>query len=268
MDKKYSNLFLFIFFLSLVACAVTEKNSKETAKSSETVFVQQSFKDDVDINRRDETGQTPLHHACYSGDFETAKALVEKGANVNIEVPESLLTPLHAATMNGDIKIVKYLVANGATINAKDSEGATPLLAACWIGKKDVVYYLAEKGAEINVKTKYGASPLHYSAQSGSIELVTYFVNNGFDINDRAINGATPLHIAVARRDIPIVKFLLKNGANPDVQMKQDAEFAIALNSPVLSNNDIEYIEVYEGQSPLDIAVQNEYDELIDLLME
>lgn len=266
MIKKYSNLFMFVFLFSLGACAVTENNSIETTKSGETAFVQLSIEDDADVNRRDKTGQTPLHHACYSGQFEIVKHLVENGANVNIEVPERLLTPLHAATMNGDIKIVKYLVDNGANINAKDNEGGTPLIAACWIGKRDVVYYLAGKGAEIKVKTKYGASPLHYSVQSGSIELVTYFVDNGLDINDSGMNGATPLHIAVASRNIPIVNFLIKNGAKSDIRTKQDAIFTIVLNSPILSDNDVEHIEVYEGQSPLDIAEDNEYYEIIDLL--
>jgi len=265
MIKKYSKLLMLVFLFSLGACAVTENNLIETAKSGETTLVQQLVEDGADVNCRDKTGQTPLHHACYFGHFDIVKHLVENGANVNIEVPERLLTPLHAATMNGDIKIVKYLVDNGANINAKDDEGGTPLIAACWIGKRDVVEYLAGKGAEIKVKTKYGVSPLHYSVESGSIGLVTYFVDNGLDINDRAMNGATPLHIAVASRNIPIVKFLVKNGAKLDVRMKQDSIFTIVLNAPILSDNDVINIEVYDGQSPLDIAEDNEYYEIIDL---
>ena len=51
----------------------------------------------VDINGKDEYGQTPLLHASYKGMIEVVRALVEAGADLN-QARESGATPLHTAS--------------------------------------------------------------------------------------------------------------------------------------------------------------------------
>lgn len=66
--------------------------------------------------------------ACWNGDFEGAKKLIEQGAEIN-EKNENGTTPLmYAKTFTfrtGDISIMKLLLANGADPNIQDNAGKT-----------------------------------------------------------------------------------------------------------------------------------------------
>lgn len=42
--------------------------------------------DGLDINEADEAGLTPLHHACIHWSFESAKILLEAGADVDPKI--------------------------------------------------------------------------------------------------------------------------------------------------------------------------------------
>jgi len=62
-----------------------------------------------------------LESACQNNQFEMVKYLVEKGANVNIDVIKDKDStwknaPLRAATSNADLEMIDYLVEHGAKI--------------------------------------------------------------------------------------------------------------------------------------------------------
>lgn len=79
-----------------------------------------------DVDSINEYNETLLHEAARSGDIETAKFLIEKGANVNaIDVDGG--TPLHYAACNAHLETVKLLIDNGADINAQDFDKKSPL---------------------------------------------------------------------------------------------------------------------------------------------
>ena len=112
-----------IFLLTAVcisACASSDADLIEASKSGDLYLVQELLDRGSDINGRDDSGQSPLHYAVYFGRFDVMALLINRGADVNIKVPQMDLTPLHAATMNGDLMIVKFLVEHGAQVNAKD----------------------------------------------------------------------------------------------------------------------------------------------------
>ena len=63
-------------------------------------------KESIDVNAKNEDGQTPLHFAARRGHTETVKYLVEKGADVNAKNKYGQ-TPLHYAARRGHTEIVE-----------------------------------------------------------------------------------------------------------------------------------------------------------------
>lgn len=58
--------------------------------------------------------------------FEIAKILVERGANINIPCDRFKMTALHLAALRNDEKLSKFLLDNGADPNLKNADGKTP----------------------------------------------------------------------------------------------------------------------------------------------
>ncbi|MBD3810066.1 MAG: ankyrin repeat domain-containing protein [Sulfuricurvum sp.] len=69
-------------------------------------------------------------------------------------------TILMYACWVGNIDAVKHLVEKGADINAEDSGGATALHLAAWKNHTQIALYLIEKGASGSALSKDGMTPL------------------------------------------------------------------------------------------------------------
>ena len=68
---------------------------------------------------------TPLHSACASGERESARILLDAGADPNVR-QQGGFTPLHAAAQNGDEELARLLLARGADPDAATDDGRTP----------------------------------------------------------------------------------------------------------------------------------------------
>ena len=97
-----------------------------------TAELKQLLDDGADINEEDECGKTPLWIACRNGEYECAKLLIERGADLNRstnELKESIFltacgsTPFHT-------EIVHKLIAKGCDVNQTNVQGMTPLMRA------------------------------------------------------------------------------------------------------------------------------------------
>jgi ankyrin repeat protein len=80
----------------------------------------------------------PLHSAVAAGQLEIARALVERGADVNA-VQQNSFTPLHGAAQNGQIEMVQLLIEHGANRAAQTADGKTAMDFAREGGHEDVV---------------------------------------------------------------------------------------------------------------------------------
>ncbi|KAL4935267.1 hypothetical protein BDV06DRAFT_228985 [Aspergillus oleicola] len=64
---------------------------------------------EIDVNRRDHTGRTPLHLACMTSTPEIVQILVDKGARLIARVADGR-TALHLAAARGSVEIVRILL--------------------------------------------------------------------------------------------------------------------------------------------------------------
>ena len=80
----------------------------------------------MDINKVNISGLTPLHQAVLDDSVEVVRLLIENKANVN-SVDEDSWTPLHAAASMGYFEVAKFLLENGADPVALTSDGERPI---------------------------------------------------------------------------------------------------------------------------------------------
>ncbi|KAK6163138.1 hypothetical protein DH2020_002979 [Rehmannia glutinosa] len=187
----------------------------------------------MDVNTKDEDGETPLTHAARQGHTATAKYLVNCGADPSI--PSELgTTALHHSAGIGDIELLKFLLTKGVNVDLQ-SDAGSPLIWAAGHAQQDSVKVLLEHNANPNAKTEDDITPLLSAVAAGSLTclelLIKLFfqgliwwrvatnlkmsISAGATVNVTA-GGATPLHIAADGGNPEIIKCLLQAGADPN----------------------------------------------------
>jgi len=83
----------------------------------------------LSTDEADEHGRTPLWKACYEGQVDAARLLLDNGAEVD-RADENGVTPLHIACLHGHVDAARLLLEKGAEVNKADEDGHTPLDAA------------------------------------------------------------------------------------------------------------------------------------------
>lgn len=94
------------------------------------------------------TGWTPLISACASGGVETARVLLEAGAEPSAPAADGR-TPLHFSAQLGEVGLIRMLLARGADPELRDRHGESPLEAAERGGAADAAHALAAGGATV-----------------------------------------------------------------------------------------------------------------------
>jgi hypothetical protein len=118
---------------------------------------------DVDLNRRNAAGETPLMLALLEGHFALATALLDKNAQVN----QVGWTPLHYASASkapaADAFVRNLVEDHAAYIDAESPNGTTPLMMAAQYGSTESVRALIELGADVEVKNQLGLTALDFA---------------------------------------------------------------------------------------------------------
>lgn len=168
-------------------------------------------------------GMTSLMFSVREGCMECAKALIEKGAKIDLPDPEGV-TPLIWSLFNAHFDVAKYLIEQGANVNRWDWWGRTPLyMAVDYVSLPhggrpdqpslddtlpiDIVKILLDRGANPNLQLKMFPP---YRATG----------------NDRGLDGmltvgTTPLLRAAKTQDAAAIKLLLDHGARLDLATSQ-----------------------------------------------
>jgi ankyrin repeat protein len=168
-------------------------------------------------------GMTAMQFATREGCMDCVKALVEKGAKLDLPDPEGV-TPLITAIFNAHFDVAKYLIDKGANVNRWDWWGRSPLYLAVDYNTLphggrpdqpsldqtlpiDIIRILLEKGANPNLQLKLLPPYRATGADRGVDQMLTF--------------GATPLLRAAKAQDAPALKLLLEHGAIVDLPNTQ-----------------------------------------------
>jgi ankyrin repeat protein len=125
-------------------------------------------------------GWTPLHLAAFFGQAEVARALLDRGADVNaLSTNQMKNTPLHAAAAGGKTELVEVLLEHGADTNARQEGGFVALHSAAQAGNRELAAALLAHGADVNARASNNQSPLDLALTHGRAELAALLEEMG-----------------------------------------------------------------------------------------
>ena len=120
-----------------------------------------------------EDGFPPVGLAIFFRHPELARALIERGADVNAAASNAFrVAPVHAAAAVRDIATMKLLLAHGADANARQQLGYTALHTAAQLGDEEMVDLLLAHGTDPRAAGDDGKMPADLAAAHGHLEIV------------------------------------------------------------------------------------------------
>lgn len=115
--------------------------------------------------------------AVFFGHPETAFALLDAGAAVNLATRESMrVTPLHSAVAANQFALARELVRRGANVNAAAERGLTPLHEAAARGDVEMATLLLDAKANIYARSTDGKTPVDLATESGQTAMVDFLL--------------------------------------------------------------------------------------------
>jgi len=193
----------------------------DAAEKADWVRVGTLLKERADVNAAQKDGMTALHWAAYHDYTESAKLLIDAGANAKAENRYGV-TPLSLACTGGNGEIVRMLLAAGADANTTLRGGETALMTAARTGRPGPVKALLEAGAKVDAKDRKGQDALMWAAADGQAKVVELLIKAGANPKARLKSGFTPLLFAAREGHIEVVRALLKGGVDANEAIETD----------------------------------------------
>jgi len=165
--------------------AILERKPKldifETAAVGTPQQLETMLRADPDAPKRmTKNGWTLLHLAAYGGKTANTELLIRRGADVNVRAKSRFRnTPLQTALLSGQYATAKILLENGADALVRQAEGITPMHDAAQLGRADIVELLLANGAEINSIDDAGRTPLAFAVKAKHDDLVAMMKAKG-----------------------------------------------------------------------------------------
>eukprot|EP00118_Oscarella_pearsei_P024601 m.306382 g.306382 ORF g.306382 m.306382 type:complete len:429 (+) comp41202_c0_seq1:96-1382(+) len=200
------------------------------------------------VNMRNKLGQTPLHLAATLKQSYVVRALMDGGAQVDLEDWRGN-TPLHLACRQADVRslveMLKPIPEPGMTksclpfekddLSKRNFDGFAPIHLAVLSQSAECVRCLCIAGANVDIEDgKSGRRAIHHAVELDNLLLITTLIYDcNADVDAVSFDGATALHSAAGRGLRATTALLVASGA--DVAVRN-----------------------YEGDSPFDIAIGEE----------
>ena len=159
--------------------------------------------------------------ACGHGNFELAKACIEKGADANEGDGGDLPFVLVCKREPLNIPLAQLLLDNGADVNKSKPDdglvGSDLMLHFACESESDMLrlaLFLLDNGADPERLDREGKAALHYAAIAGNVEIAGLLLDRGADPDFLDREGNTALHHAAFAGNVEIAGLLLDRDAD------------------------------------------------------
>lgn len=169
-------LVLGILLSSFLSAQEQAKSIYDIARSGTVEEVKELMKQDPDIiNQINENGFSPLILACYRGNTEVARYLIDHVKDLNYKSREG--TALAALSIKYNKELTEYLLKKNADPNIADATGNTPLFWAVKFGNKELAELLLKYKADKTLKDSMGMTPFEYALKADNKEIINLLKN-------------------------------------------------------------------------------------------
>jgi ankyrin repeat protein len=227
-------------------------------------------------------GSTPLLFAARNGDVETARVLIEAGADIQ-GTEASGASALVIAAHSGHESMALFLLQQGADPNAAGA-GYTALHAAVLRSEVELVRSLLGRGANLSALIEHGTPGRRFSAdfsirsqligmnafwlaaKYGEVEILNTLLERGADPFYISERGVTTLQVAMGNSGSSLVYRRDRIGnAAPNLEAEESRTLELARTLIDLG------VEVNaadsRGQTALHHAVLKDFDSVVDFLI-
>jgi ankyrin repeat protein len=168
--NKYLLLY-FIFFSCLTLVAQEKLDVFDIARKGTSQQALEILKSDAKaFNTTNNNGFTPLILACYKGNNEVAKILIENNCDLNAK--SEMGTALMASIVKGNNEISSILIQKKANLNLTDANGTTALMYAVQFKNIELVKLLLANNADKSIIDNKGKTAFEYAAFSGNESII------------------------------------------------------------------------------------------------
>lgn len=190
------------------------------------------------INHRNKSGETALHLTSQFGLEQFTKALLENGADPNIQThkPTSsndeqnvivgLQTPMHRAVYASQERILEIYIQfwekstdenSKPNFNIQDEHGQSIFSLTLWVNMLSIAKKLLQTcRVQINIKDADQTPLLAQAISKQNVQAALFLLEQGVDVNEIS-HGLSPIQLAVKHHLPSVVDALCQNGAKMNV---------------------------------------------------
>ena len=170
----------------------------------------------LDLEDKDATGMTKLHHAVQVRNLLLVRSLIDQGENLRSRANDGK-TALHYASLEPSqgLDMMRLLLnaEDKAIMNLGDDNGQTPLHYAAEKDFTDGIQLMVDRGVDTDITDNNGFSSYLWAVVAGQRGATNKLLTLGVDVNSTSADGKSALGWAASLGYSSIAELLVHNGA-------------------------------------------------------